>query len=160
MDLPTITQELLNRGIAQAGFACVKTAVPDACSSLPYAISLICKLAGGILNPVANEPTYAYFHHYCTVNAFLDSQALWLSAMLEREGSLAAPIAASQSVHDQADPYTGLFQHKTAAVPAGLGWIGKSALFVSPVYGPRVRLGTVLANMPQLYRRLPAGSPA
>jgi epoxyqueuosine reductase QueG len=28
-----------------------------------------------------------------------------------------------------------------------MGWIGKSALLVTPEYGPRVRLGTVLTSM-------------
>ena len=35
---------------------------------------------------------------------------------------------------------------KTAATLAGLGWIGKSSLLVSPDYGPRVRLGAMLTD--------------
>jgi epoxyqueuosine reductase QueG len=38
------------------------------------------------------------------------------------------------------------FPHKTAATSAGLGWIGKCALLVTPEYGPRIKLGTVLTN--------------
>jgi len=37
---------------------------------------------------------------------------------------------------------------KTLATLAGLGWIGKSALLVSPDYGPRIRLGGLLTNTP------------
>jgi epoxyqueuosine reductase len=40
------------------------------------------------------------------------------------------------------------FQHKTAAARAGLGWVGKSALFISYEHGPRVRLVTVFTDMP------------
>lgn len=40
------------------------------------------------------------------------------------------------------------FSHKTAATCAGLGWIGKCALLITPEYGPRLRLGTVLTNAP------------
>jgi epoxyqueuosine reductase len=39
-----------------------------------------------------------------------------------------------------------VFPHKTAATCAGLGWIGKCALLVTPQYGPRVSLGTVLTD--------------
>lgn len=47
------------------------------------------------------------------------------------------------------DPVTlhGPFSQKRAAVKAGLGWIGKSSLFVTPLYGPRVRLFTVLLGI-------------
>ncbi|HIJ64944.1 MAG TPA: epoxyqueuosine reductase [Candidatus Hydrogenedentes bacterium] len=35
---------------------------------------------------------------------------------------------------------------KTLATLSGLGWIGKSALLVSPEFGPRIRLGTILTH--------------
>jgi epoxyqueuosine reductase QueG len=40
------------------------------------------------------------------------------------------------------------FSHKTAATKAGLGWVGKSALFVSAEFGPGVRLASVLTDAP------------
>jgi len=46
------------------------------------------------------------------------------------------------------------FSHKKAAVLSGLGWIGKNALLVTPEFGPRVRLATVLVGA-----KLPAGKP-
>lgn len=42
----------------------------------------------------------------------------------------------------------GLFSHKMAAVLAGLGGIGRSALFLSNEYGPALRLSTVLTDFP------------
>lgn len=36
------------------------------------------------------------------------------------------------------------FSQKFAATRAGVGWVGKSDLLVTPEYGPRVRLGTIL----------------
>lgn len=44
---------------------------------------------------------------------------------------------------------------KAVANAAGLGWIGKSAVFVSYEYGPRVNLAAVLTDMP-----LTAGEPS
>jgi len=48
----------------------------------------------------------------------------------------------------------GVFAHKTAATQAGLGWIGKTAIFVSPRLGPWLRLATVFTDAD-----LPAGEP-
>ncbi|SCZ11464.1 hypothetical protein SAMN03080606_04367, partial [Alkaliphilus peptidifermentans DSM 18978] len=52
------------------------------------------------------------------------------------------------------DPYE-VFSHKYAAVNAGLGWIGKNALFVSNDFGPRVRLATVLVDLDLPINRQP-----
>ena len=49
---------------------------------------------------------------------------------------------------------TAPFPHKTAATRAGLGWVGKSALLVTPDLGPALRLNTVLTDAP-----LVAGDP-
>jgi epoxyqueuosine reductase QueG len=38
--------------------------------------------------------------------------------------------------------------HKMAATSAGIGWIGKSGLLISPEYGPRLSLATVLTDAP------------
>jgi ferredoxin len=41
-----------------------------------------------------------------------------------------------------------LFNHKMAATSAGIGWIGKNGLLISPDYGPRLSLVTVLTDAP------------
>lgn len=41
-----------------------------------------------------------------------------------------------------------VFSHKLAANLAGLGWIGKSYLLITPENGPRVRWTTILTNVP------------
>ncbi len=43
--------------------------------------------------------------------------------------------------------------HKTVAVNAGLGWIGKSALFVTEKYGSAIRLTSVLTDAPLNYSK-------
>lgn len=42
----------------------------------------------------------------------------------------------------------GDFSHKTAATSAGLGWVGKNALFISKEFGCGVRLATVITDAP------------
>lgn len=152
LTLPELERRLLTEGVAQVGYSRPGDALPERYRRLPYAITLVYKLSDAIVDEIITQadpprPTFSYFQHYRAVNAFLDSKTLWITAMLERIGARALPVAASQSVKDMG-PYRGIFPHKTAAVLAGLGWIGKSALFVSPQFGPRVRLATVLTDYP------------
>lgn len=151
MKATEIKERLLSDGAAEVGFSDVTGLLPERLASLPYGISIVFKLSDAVVDEILSVgspgPTYSYFQHYRAANAFLDARSLWVTSMLEREGFRAFPVAASQSVPD-AGAYSGLFQHKTAAVRSGLGFIGKSALFVSHTYGPRVRLATVLTDMP------------
>jgi epoxyqueuosine reductase len=41
-----------------------------------------------------------------------------------------------------------LFNHKMAATSAGIGWVGKNGLLISPEFGPRLSLATVLTDAP------------
>ncbi len=47
-----------------------------------------------------------------------------------------------------------LFNHKMAATSAGLGWVGRNGLLISPDFGPRLSLATVLTDAP-----VPADAP-
>lgn len=112
------------------------------------AITVIIRLSDGILNQIQDQPTQTYFSHYRSVNRLIDDICLRILLDLEARGYPSLAIPASQSVTDPDDPFTGAFQHKTGAVLAGLGWIGRSALFIHQSYGPRVRMGTILTNAP------------
>lgn len=147
MTLEKMKERLIDDGIAQVGFADVSGALDEQYKDYPYAISMVFRLSDAVIDGIDGAPTYTYFQHYRAVNAFLDGRALWVCEMLRRMGHRAIPVAASQSVHDMADEYTGIFQHKTAARLAGLGTIGKNAMFVSYEHGPRIRLATVLTDM-------------
>ena len=149
LDFSPLRSRLWEDGIEQIGFSDLHGIVPERYAALPYGVTLVFRLCSGVVDEVEvrSKPTFTYFQHYRAVNAALDKAALQTAVFLERSGFRAMPIPASQSVHDMG-PYSGAFQHKTAAVRAGLGWIGKSALFVSPQFGPRVRLCTVLTNYP------------
>lgn len=142
-----IKQRLLDEGLCAVGMS-MPPFIPPELSEYKYALTLVFRLSDAILSQIECAPTYAYFQHYRAANALLDRCALIAGEILRREGYDFFPIAASQSVHDKEDEYTGIYQHKTAAVAAGLGWIGRSALFISSEHGPRVRLATVLTNAP------------
>lgn len=114
---------------------------------LPFAISLIFKLSTHIINGISNGPTYEYFHHYRTVNAAIDRAVYLIGAEIERQGYNYLPIAASQTVGGN-ETMRGLESHKIAAVKAGLGVIGRNALFIANDIGAGVRLGTIFTDYP------------
>ncbi len=122
--------------------------LPTPALGLPSAFSLAVQLSDEIVREVAanRSPTMAYYHHYRTANALLDRAAFLVARALSDDGFRAFPIPASQTADCQAQ--AGAFPHKTAAVAAGLGWIGRHALLVTDKHGPRVRLATVLTDMP------------
>jgi epoxyqueuosine reductase QueG len=91
-------------------------------------------------------------HSYDILNIRLNQIASRLAGLLQREGHRAFPIAAAERANGE-DLY-GLLSHKLAAHLAGLGWIGKSCLLVTPEVGPRVRWASILTDAP-----LAAGRP-
>ena len=121
--------------------------------SLTYALSIGVKLSDAVLKTIDGAPSFVYFQHYRTANALLDQIAFRLTNAIEKAGFSALPIAASQSLGKE-NPYRGVLPHKTAAVLSGLGFVGKSGLFLSEKYGSKVRLATILTDIP-LTRELP-----
>lgn len=136
-----IKEFLLSNGAGQVGFC--KLDAQNA-FDLPYAVSYTIPLSKAIIDGITDRPTHTYFHHYRSVNALIDRLSLQCGLMLQDAGYLYVPVPASQSVNGM----QGIFSHKYAAVTAGLGTIGKNALFISSDNGPAVRLGTVLTDYP------------
>lgn len=98
-------------------------------------------------------PVASYWYHvYHLVNPRLDSIGLEIARILQQQGHKAFVVPASH--WDYKEGFRGIFSHKLAAHLAGLGWIGKSAMLITPGDGPRVRWVTVLTDT-----LLPAGKP-
>ena len=117
----------------------------------PRSISIGIALMHSIVDqlPQREDRTVAinYLHHaYTVVNQRLDLITSRLSSVLQKEGYSAYPIPASKTVDNTR--ICGEFSHKLAAHLAGLGWIGKNCLLITPEMGPRVRWGTVLTDAP------------
>lgn len=115
--------------------------------NLPFAISLVVHLSEQLINEITNEPTMSYFHHYRTVNYFIDQTQLKIGNILQNNGYDYIPIPASQSINTETIPFSGRFSHKEIACKSGLGFIGKNCLFLHKEFGPRVRLGTIFTNL-------------
>jgi len=120
-------------------------------AAFPRAISVWIVLPQAIVDQLPNRADRAvavsYRHHaYDVINQRLDLLVSRMSSRLQREGYQALPIPASKRV--DSDRICAAFSHKLAAHLAGLGWIGKSCLLVTPEEGPRVRWATVLTDAP------------
>jgi epoxyqueuosine reductase QueG len=120
-------------------------------AAYPRAVSVGIKLMNTIVDQLPNGADRAvainYRHHgYDVVNQRLDLFISHVSSLLQREGYQALPVPASRRVDNER--ICAVFSHKLAAHLAGLGWIGKNCLLITPEAGPRVRWATVLTDTP------------
>jgi len=110
------------------------------------AVSIALKLPQAVFESITDRPTPIYRSIYQTVNQILDQTAYRAAMSLQEDGFQSLPIPASQ-VLDHENLY-GAISHKAVARMAGLGWQGKNLLLITPKYGSRVRLVTVLTTAP------------
>lgn len=124
----------------------IETEPADLLDGFTRAVSLAVRLADPVFDAIVDRPTPLYFQHYKTANAALDALAFRVGRHIAGQGGKALPLPASQILNTER--MTSSLSHKAVAIAAGLGWQGKSLLLVSPQYGPRVRLVTVLTDLP------------
>jgi epoxyqueuosine reductase len=147
---------LREAGIDLWGAASNQPVLPFA-PTLPTAVSLLARLDLRTLTRLEQGDLAAYGAEYRRLNSLLDRAADELVVALLERGRQA--VAMSATVYEPLPPSgdwlaAGVFAHKTAATRAGLGWIGKTGLFVSPEAGPKLRLATVFTDL-----ALPVGTP-
>ena len=151
LDRHTIGRIIATTGVDAWGVAGNVPALPNA-PALPFAISMLMRIEPRIVQEIRRGPTPDYVREYLRLNAALDEAAATLAGSLPRRGHGAVAVPATSSSAHSGD--LTRFSHKSAATSAGMGWIGKTALFVSPEFGPAVRLATVFTDLD-----LPAGEP-
>lgn len=79
----------------------------------------------------------------------LNGIAYQMACFLEERGYLAVPIHPDMPVDMRSkQAFMGDLSHKHAAAAAGLGEIGTSTLLLTPRFGPRVRLISVVTDAP------------
>jgi len=119
---------------------------PPLIDQLSFGISIGYHLSDAILEGIENQPTPLYFHHYQRANILLDTIGLTVTSMIQDLGYHAMPIPASQLVDWKNQ--RGHLSHKHVARAAGLGWIGRNNLLVNEKFGSRIRLVTILTELP------------
>lgn len=128
------------------GFAYVGDFSSGKFKNTSYAITIGLPLSSTIVDEIISGPNQVYYDEYLNVNDKLDLITETLKNQINRQGYLAYAIPSSKRT-DFVN-IKGEFPHKVAAVRGGLGWIGKSSLLISKKYGPRIRISTVLTDIP------------
>jgi epoxyqueuosine reductase QueG len=126
----------------------------DLAPDLPRAVSIVMRHAPAAMEGIPDQPmSQAFFEDYARLFGQLDEAAAAVVELLEardfealQTGNVMSGPGDDPPLADWGD--AGVFAHKTAATQAGLGWIGKTAVFVSARFGPAVRLTTVFTDAP------------
>jgi len=137
----------------EAGADLVGFADVEGLADLPRAVVVAIRHSPEVLADPEEMPNRAYADEYTSFNERLTRLAERIAEALREAGFEARANPATAHSLDP-ERLAAPFPHKTAATRAGLGWIGKSALLVTPELGPTVRLATVLTDAP-----LPVGQP-
>jgi epoxyqueuosine reductase len=134
------------------GFASLTGLLDNRYEGFNWGISIARKLDNSIVDKIITGPTIEYYNHYNQINLELENLNKELTDDLNNNGF--ESISVQPTVKDKAnDPeylrtLTTSLSHKMVATRAGLGWIGKTDLFISPTFGPRLRLSSILIKTP------------
>lgn len=144
MDLTNdIRDYLLSLGACSVGFADISEITPI--KGLNTGIVFYINHEAENLNTVVEGPTYAYLEGHRELNRKLDEIAIKGEEYLIERG-FNAYGQTTRRIVDTIENNSAELPHKTIATLAGLGWIGKSALFITKEYGPALRLSSILTD--------------
>lgn len=94
-----------------------------------------------------NNDSYTTNYNACDeINQQLNLITTHLSNLLHHEGYKSLPILVASKLDNQR--IFSAFSHELVANLAGLGWIGKNDLLITPEVGSRVLWSTVLTDAP------------
>jgi epoxyqueuosine reductase QueG len=143
----------LDQGAEMVGIADLKplkeglsTEPKDLLSPYTSAISIAVTLDMKAVAEMHGEPTPEYADNCKDINARLNNMTESIVDWIKSKGFKAEAVPASKKLVEGGTE--GSVSHKAIAIMAGLGWQGKNLLLVTPQYGPRVRLSSVLTDMP------------
>ena len=117
-----------------------------------YGIVVGKKLDDSIIDSVIEGPNTEYHKLYVDTNRYLSGLVKDIANELTALGIRSLAINPTPSDVDRANDYDQTLRHtfsqKMSATRAGLGWIGKTDLFISKKFGPRLRLASILVDYP------------
>lgn len=144
LDPASLLEKIKNWGGDVAGIGDVSVGLPSDLIGLSTAISI------ALIHPEQQDEDQIYEYRYAEIEQKFEQLQKKIAKQLRVDGwrFLAIPTDTSKLRNRLISKIHPLFPHKTAATCAGLGWIGKSGLLISPYHGPRLSWATVLTNAP------------
>ena len=117
-----------------------------------YGISIGRRLDDSVIDSIITGTNMEYYRLYKETNVYLLSLVTDLAAKITELGVRSLAITPTSNQLYRSPEYALTlrhnFSHKMVGTRAGLGWIGKSDLFISKKFGPRLRLVSILVNHP------------
>ncbi len=143
-DGDVLRQYLIKEGISKVGYTAVKVSEFE---SLPYAVSLVRKLPRKAIELLMEDEFRAYWKIFHSEVDELTRIALEAEQLIKDNGHNAFAMTMKRNECDM-EKLLSKIPYKTLATSSGLGWIGRSALFVCEEYGSAVALSAILTDMP------------
>ncbi len=140
-----LTAVLRDAGAALVGFGDLR-GIEEA--KLPTGIAVAVPVPADIVEGIRLAPTPAYAQAYRELNVKLNEIVLQGEKYLAEQGFNALALTKERVNETRIDRFRTRLPHKTVATRAGLGWIGKSCLLVTPEYGSAVRISSLLTDAP------------
>jgi len=128
---------------------------------LPGAKSVVVVLARQLRGAIAQHRSYKpAVKDILMCYSFVDAAAARIARVLEQEGYDSVHIASTMPVEFLGGRnFIGEFSHRNAAIAAGMGVRGRNNLLVTPEFGPRHRLASVITTAVLEPDPLPSESP-
>lgn len=145
-EMNNIKDYLISLGASKVGFADVKGLASEFVD-LPNAISIVLKIPKETIQLVKDESYEEYWASFHQQIDKLTEISLKGEEYIKNLGYDAFGLTMTRNECDM-EKLLSILPYKTIATKSGLGWIGRSALFVTPEYGSAVALGGILTDMP------------
>ncbi len=139
-----VTQLMQQYGADLVGFGDVSGLAPD---GYQRAVVAAIALPPDIIREIPVGPTPAYQQMYRDYNQRLEEMNRACAAFLQQQGHRSFALCGENAPWSR-ETMSSPFPYKTAATRAGLGWVGKCALLVTPEFGSAIRLTAVLTDAP------------
>ena len=137
---------LISNGANEVGYADISNFTPK--EGLDRGVVFYIAYPKDVIKNMENAPTKEYLEELINLNTRLDALGMICEEFLIDKGHKAYAQTKKRLGSDFGEFNSFELPHKTIATRAGLGWIGKSALFTTLKYGSALRLCSVLTDAP------------